>query len=815
MSVADRLQQLVQQNAVTGIDFVYVYPSQVQLDVYFFAHASAPQADAILGTVDVESVAIYAPEGADSLPEIAVQSAVWDMVDGRTVLRLSTASVGDFARYRLRLSHPQIDHYFNDVSFSFKANCPSDLDCKPREPWCPDDTAVDFPVDYRARDFNSYRQALLEFASQRYPDWSDRLEADVGIMLTEVMSGLGDELAYYQDRVAREAYLETASQRSSLRRHARLVDYNVHDGLGARGPLVVFASSNGNIPAGTRVQALSDNGGAIVYEVGRGLKDILGGIHFAVDSTLNELQPHIWDEDDLCLPRGATELFVQGHHQAALVFDDPVEDPSGKWVLLAADSSSDSPCPKRWLVRVTAALDMRDEIFGVDITRLSWAAEHALPREMELEYLGVQCNIVPITAGQTREHHFVVGADPGALGLPEEEAAMLSRAVERCGSDASGSPCARYLQTLPDPDGLQLVWLGEVAAEASPEIHLQEVSFDGVAWQPGSVEWQWQRALLGVYASQPGDYHFTLEDGSWRRVVGYWRDGREVVHNDYAANQGCTLTFGDGEFGRVPAEETKFRLTYRLGNGTPAHVAPDAVNQLTTPLAFVDSVSNPFAIHNGVDAETPEEVRRFAPQAFRSLTYRAVRAEDYAEAAERLPWVQRAGARLRWTGSWLSLFATPDPYGSTELADGQYSELAAQLDRYRQAGREVHVKPPKYADLDLQIKVCVQPHAYRGAVKEALLQVLVGSPARGPGYFSADNFTFGTPLRRTQLEAVVQQTPGVRAVLSMQFRRRGRFDWRDFSELAYAVHMDEVIRIENDPLHPARGSLKLVMEGGA
>ena len=48
---------------------------------------------------------------------------------------------------------------------------------------------MDFPVDYQARDFNSYRQALLEFASQRYPDWHDRLEADVGIMLAEVMSG--------------------------------------------------------------------------------------------------------------------------------------------------------------------------------------------------------------------------------------------------------------------------------------------------------------------------------------------------------------------------------------------------------------------------------------------------------------------------------------------------------------------------------------------------------------------------------------------------------------------------------------------------
>ena len=39
-------------------------------------------------------------------------------------------------------------------------------------------------------------------------------------MLTEVMSGLGDEFAYTQDRIARETKLETATQRRSVRRMA-------------------------------------------------------------------------------------------------------------------------------------------------------------------------------------------------------------------------------------------------------------------------------------------------------------------------------------------------------------------------------------------------------------------------------------------------------------------------------------------------------------------------------------------------------------------------------------------------------------------
>jgi hypothetical protein len=43
-----------------------------------------------------------------------------------------------------------------------------------------------------------------------------------------------DELSYYQDAVATEAYLGPARQRVSVRRHTRLLDYEFHDGCNAR-----------------------------------------------------------------------------------------------------------------------------------------------------------------------------------------------------------------------------------------------------------------------------------------------------------------------------------------------------------------------------------------------------------------------------------------------------------------------------------------------------------------------------------------------------------------------------------------------------
>jgi len=156
------------------------------------------------------------------------------------------------------------------------------------------------------------------------------------------MSALGDELAYYQDRIAREAYLETATQRRSLRRHARMVDYEMHNGLSAATWLDVTVKTGQTdaLPAGADVWALSDKGKRISYEVGRGLADALNNVSFNVAAARNALTPHIWDEDDICLHVGATELFVKGHQEANLTFDDPLEDPDGKWVFLKTEPTN-------------------------------------------------------------------------------------------------------------------------------------------------------------------------------------------------------------------------------------------------------------------------------------------------------------------------------------------------------------------------------------------------------------------------------------------------------------------------------------------
>ena len=125
------------------------------------------------------------------------------------------------------------DQRYRRVTFSFKANCPSTLDCVQPQV-CTEPFAPPPAINYLAKDYSGFRELILDRLALILPDWKERHVPDVGIALAEILAYHADHLSYYQDAVAQEAYLDTARRRISVRRHARLVDYILHEGCNAR-----------------------------------------------------------------------------------------------------------------------------------------------------------------------------------------------------------------------------------------------------------------------------------------------------------------------------------------------------------------------------------------------------------------------------------------------------------------------------------------------------------------------------------------------------------------------------------------------------
>ncbi len=112
-------------------------------------------------------------------------------------------------------------------------------------------------VDYTSKDFQGFRQAMLDHAAQIFPEWTGRNTADFGVALVELMAYLGDILSYYQDAAAREAFLSTATRRESILELARMLGYEPDVAAPAAGTVVLATEESQAaavyVPAGTKL----------------------------------------------------------------------------------------------------------------------------------------------------------------------------------------------------------------------------------------------------------------------------------------------------------------------------------------------------------------------------------------------------------------------------------------------------------------------------------------------------------------------------------------------------------------------------------
>lgn len=126
-------------------------------------------------------------------------------------------------------------------------------------------------LDYTSRDYEGLRQSLLDHAKVAFPDWAPSSEGDFGVLMLELFAYTGDVLSYYCDRAQLEAYLPTATQRSSVLQIAALLGYVPHSGTPASGTLTFQTANPGEavlVPKGTKVATgfIAEIDGQVVFE---------------------------------------------------------------------------------------------------------------------------------------------------------------------------------------------------------------------------------------------------------------------------------------------------------------------------------------------------------------------------------------------------------------------------------------------------------------------------------------------------------------------------------------------------------------------
>jgi hypothetical protein len=805
----DRRQLLLAPGAsFNGIDYVYVAASQTRLFVHFLN--AVPVRGSLYGyQVTITGGDVITSIAADPVDEATAWSSDGE---GRPVLAVTVAAPGDFSTYQLTIFSDQLDPFFSSAPFTFKANCPTTLDCATAPPSVAEPAAAPVPIDYLAKDFASFRQALSEFSTLRYPAWVERSEADLGVMLMEALAAMADELSYYQDRVAAESTIQTATQRLSVVRHARLVDYEPAPAtvattvlqLDVTGPPAGSPPASGwTIDTPLLVRALGADGSVTDFEIEDPAQGLAQGLAspagFAVDVRWNRagLVPYYWDDSQRVLPAGSAGFYVTGHGLGLY---------PGQRLLLDSPAADGADPPVRELVTVAGTRETFDLLIGeaspppLPLTQVSLQA--ATAQDHDLDQTTVAGNIVPAVQGLRQSETFVI-PDPA---LPSPGPVVVRRAANWTPQDPR--PGYRYCLAAGP-----LAWLATDAQDEDTSLPAApEILLTGLAPGGETTQWAFQRWLLGAAAT---DRVFTLTPEQYSPVL----TSNGMTWFDYDGDGGTTIRFGDGTFGEPPQPGTVFTVVYRTGGGAAGNVPADTIvnvapGQPQGPM--IVSCTNPFPAAGGADAETIAQVRGRAAAKFSAEPLRVVRAEDYAAAARSLPWVRQAGAAFRWTGSWLTALTSADPAGSELPTIAQLATLTGLLGQQRLAGCESYVLPPSYVAIDLLITVCGQAAAFGSDVAAAVLAALRPGPGPAPGggagFFDHSRWSFGQPLESSALLAAIQACPGVAGVSQVQYRRRGVLDWAPLPDtLTFAA--DQILRVDNDPSRPEAGSLQVIVEG--
>ncbi len=163
------------------------------------------------------------------------------------------------------------------------------VDCGRAAPPAPPPVRSYAGLDGAAHDYDSLLRLLLDQMARLAPDWTERSSADLTQVLLELTAYAGDQLSYLQDRVALEGFLRTATQRDSVRRHLRLIDYTLDPGSSAETE-VVFACTGAFplfLPQGFALStAAQTNESAVVYETAHNavLYPTLSAVALSVDA---------------------------------------------------------------------------------------------------------------------------------------------------------------------------------------------------------------------------------------------------------------------------------------------------------------------------------------------------------------------------------------------------------------------------------------------------------------------------------------------------------------------------------------------------
>ena len=859
-----------------GIDLVLVTlvpsvnPKKAVLEVHFH---NTNQLDTILSEVQADprrAVQIFPIQGGHRIVggPLRGQVKVTEVKkgSGESTLFLTVRPIGDYSTYTLGVFHANFDPILSEIEFKFRPGCFNN--CSPE--WKPPPEPVKDPtIDYLAKDYDSFKHTLISWMMNRVPGWQATSEADLDMVLIELFAAAADDLSDYQDRVMNEAYLGTARKRVSLARHARLMDYHIHQGNQASTWLALKVRTPGVVGKGFQVWTGEETKLPTAF-VFQGKED--RSLLFALDGAL---------EDDLDNATVSPDLISQFWFHGVQLSGSAVissQNPGMTW-LISDDHNENIYFIKKyagqlevWLPHLHNLLNnMGLYTWSGSIPTLKSGATSAdlkvsetgdkesalivesLLRDGGVERLLIQEWLNPtsgIPAGRDRTNRQLLNLVTGPGTRRQRATAMRDPVTDqwfvRVNWIKEDALKHAYCYSIKCKTGT----VKEVSLFHGNLLRVHHGDLRSIAFREpdalltGSEDAYFERSRkLEAICRLPSDHILAYTDTPPggeippRSTMGVevevgsssdpWEEAIDLVHSDASDEQGdhyvvetdenriSLLRFGDGVNGRQLPQGAVVRCSYQVGRGPEGNIGPDTLlNCDKNTYSEVEELWNPFDVINGRDPEPASEIIRRAPEAFKSRQLRAITLQDYVDRVEELPEVSRATASYKWTGSWRTVRLAVDPLGTTTISDTLRKEIISHINALRLMGEDLEVRSPRFVPLDISLSVNVHSDYWCEDIREILeMEFSDGfTPDGRKGFFHPDRWTFGQELRDSQILGRVQGIQGVDHVNSLSMKR-----WNEATpgrEDRIEVRTNEIILVRNDPDEMEEGIIRFELNGG-
>lgn len=189
-------------------------------------------------------------------------------------------------------------------------------------------------INYRIGKYSNFRNAMINAANRELPQLSIREGEDYGIALMEMWAYLADILAYYQERIANEAFIRTAVLRESVIALSDFVDYKLDPGVAATTFIALIANNgkSGTIPKGFRVQCKPEGESVKIFQTDE---------EIMISSEKNMLKL-VSEKPYQQLIEQATQLVLEGTSLNLKV---------GNWILILDDERDTESESEKWELR--------------------------------------------------------------------------------------------------------------------------------------------------------------------------------------------------------------------------------------------------------------------------------------------------------------------------------------------------------------------------------------------------------------------------------------------------------------------------------